>query len=89
MYPALLLGYKRTLSVIDNATLLGGNVFADLVLDCLALPLIDDLALGLGPGGALLLRHGGALLLVPVTKIIFDEIQIILVYGANNDGRII
>ena len=66
-YPALLLGYKRTLPVIDNATLLGGNVFADLILNGLALPLIDNLTLGLGPCGALLLHDGGALLLVPET----------------------
>ena len=43
---------------------LGGNIFAHLILDDLALPLIDNLALGLGPGGALLLCDGGALLVV-------------------------
>ena len=64
-HPALLLGHKRTLPVIDNATLLGGNVFADLILNGLALPLVDNLTLGLGPGGALFLRDRGALLVVP------------------------
>ena len=64
-YPALLLGNQRTLPVVHNAALLGGNILAHLVLDSLALPLIDDLALGLGPGGALLLHDGRALLLVP------------------------
>ena len=64
-YPALLLGNQRTLPLVYNATLLGGNVFTNLILDCLAPPLIDHLALGLGPGGALLLHDGGALLLVP------------------------
>ena len=65
IYPALLLRHQRTLPLVDNAALLGGNIFTNLVLDSLALPLIDDLTLSLGPGGALLLHDGGALLLVP------------------------
>ena len=72
-HPALLLGHKRTLPVIDNATLLGGNVFADLILNGLALPLIDNLTLGLSPGGALLLHDGGALLLVPKIRILIHH----------------
>merc|ERR1719452_246538 len=63
--PALLLGNQGTLPLIHDAALLGGNILTDLILDSLALPLIDHLALGLGPGGALLLHDGGALLLVP------------------------
>ena len=51
-YPALLLGH------------VGGTILADLVLDNLALPLVDDLALCLGVGGAHLLHDGGALVLV-------------------------
>ena len=51
-YPALLLGH------VDGA------ILADLVLDNLALPLVDDLALCLGVGGAHLLHDGGALVLV-------------------------
>ena len=51
-YPALLLGH------------VGGAILADLVLDNLALPLVDDLALCLGVGGAHLLHDGGALVLV-------------------------
>ena len=64
-YPAFLLGNQGTLPLVHNAALLGGNIFTDLVLNGLTLPLIDDLALGLGPGGALLLRDRGALLVVP------------------------
>merc|ERR1719383_972863 len=63
--PALLFGNQGTLPLVDNTALLGWNIFADFILDGLALPLIDDLALGLGPSGALLLHDGGALLLVP------------------------
>ena len=51
--------------LVDHTAVLGGNILADLILDSLALPLIDHLTLGLGPGGALLLHDGGALLLVP------------------------
>ena len=64
-YPALLLGDYGTLPLIDHTALLGGNIFAHLILDSLALPLIDDLALSLGSSGALLLHDGRALLLVP------------------------
>ena len=64
-YPAFLLGNQGTLPLVHNAALLGGNIFTDLVLNGLTLPLIDDLALGLGPGGALFLRDRGALLVVP------------------------
>ena len=71
-YPALLLRDQRTLPLIDNTALLGGNIFTHLVLDGLALPLIDDLALGLGPGGALLLHDGGALLLVPGAALLVE-----------------
>ena len=64
-HPAFLLGDQGTLPLVDDAALLGGNIFTHFVLDSLALPFIDHLALGLGPGGALLLHDGGALLLVP------------------------
>ena len=64
-YPTLLLWDQGTLSLIHDTALLGGNILTDLILDSLALPLIDHLALGLGPGSALLLHDGGALLLVP------------------------
>jgi len=49
--------------------LLGGNLFTHLILDSLALPLIDHLALGLDSDGALL-HGGGALLLIPGAAIL-------------------
>ena len=64
-YLAFLFGDLAALPFIDHRALLLGNVLADLVLDGVALPLVDDLALGHGVGGALLLGHGLALLLVP------------------------
>ena len=60
-----MLGHKRALPVLDHAALLAGHVLADLVLDSLTLPVIDDLALGNSVGGALLLGHWLALPLVP------------------------
>ena len=51
--------------LIDHRTLLLRNFLTDLVLDSVALPLIDDLALGHGVGGAFLLGHGLALGLEP------------------------
>ena len=72
-YPAFLLGNQGTLPLVHNAALLGGNIFTDLVLDGLTLPLIDDLALGLGPGGTLFLHDGRALLLVPKIRILIHH----------------
>ena len=54
---ALLLGNLAALFVIDNATVLLGHVFADLVLDSLALSFSGHLAHSLGVGDAFLLLH--------------------------------
>ena len=62
---AFLLGNCRAFPLIDHRTLLLRNILADLILDSLTLPVVDDLALGHGVGGALLLGHGLALPLVP------------------------
>ena len=70
IYPALLLRHQRTLPLVDNATLLGGNILTNFILNSLALPLIDDLTLRLSPGGALLLHDRGTLLLVPCTALL-------------------
>merc|ERR1712121_180831 len=53
------------LSLVDHRTLFLRDAFTDLVLDSVALPLIDDLALCHRVGGALLLGHGLTLGLVP------------------------
>ena len=74
-YPALLFGDQGTLPLVHNAALLGRNIFTHLILDSLALPLIDHLALGLGPGGALLLHDGRALLLVPGAALLVKFIR--------------
>lgn len=62
--------------LVDHTAVLCGNILADLVLDSLALSLIDHLTLGLGPRGALLLHDGGTLLLVP------DAALVIILGGA-------
>ena len=71
-YPALLLGH------------VGGTILADLVLDNLALPLVDDLALCLGVGGAHLLHDGGALVLVAGGALLVE-----LYIGAGGVGHLL
>ena len=71
-YPALLLGH------VDGA------ILADLVLDNLALPLVDDLALCLGVGGAHLLHDGGALVLVAGGALLVE-----LYIGAGGVGHLL
>ena len=86
IYPALLLRHQRTLPLVDNATLLGGNIFTNLILNRLALPLIDDLALSLSPGGALLLHDGGALLLVPGAALLVELVRALLLVDSLLDS---
>ena len=70
-----LVSASRALPLIENVAFLGGNIFAHLILDDLALPLIDNLALGLGPGGTLFLHDGRALLLVPKIRILIHHLS--------------
>ena len=85
-HPAFLLGDQGTLPLVDDAALLGGNIFTHFVLDSLALPFIDHLALGLGPGGALLLHDGGALLLVPGVALLVELVGALLLVDDLLDG---
>ena len=85
-YPALLFRHQRTLPLVQNAALLRGNIFANLVLDSLALPLIDHLALGLSSGCALLLHDGGALLLVPGAALLIELIGAFLLMDGLLDS---
>ena len=62
---AFLLRNGGTFPLVHNGTLLLRNIFTDLILDSVTLPVVDDLALGHGVGGALLLGHGLALALIP------------------------
>ena len=64
-HPAFLFWDLRALSFRHNTTLLWGNVFTDLILDSLALLLIDNITLRLSVGGALLLHHGLTFILIP------------------------
>ena len=65
IYLAFLLGDSGAFPLIDHGTLFLRNILTDLILNSLALPVIDDLALGNSVGGALLLGHGLALPLIP------------------------
>ena len=63
---AFLLWNLGALSVIDDATLLGGNILANLILDSATFLLVDDLTLSLSSCGTLLFLNRTALVLISV-----------------------
>ena len=64
-YPAFLLWNSGTLSLIDNATILGRNILANLLLNSVAFILSDNFTLGLGACGTFFLHHRLTLILKP------------------------